>query len=130
MAEATTQQRAAEDTRQTKLLKDAWEESGKVYGYRKLHDDLSDLREICSPNRVTRLARLAGIKAQTGYRHRPGKPSIAIDNILNRQFDVTEPDTAWVTEISYIRTCEGFAYLAVVIDLYSRRGRQALAQTA
>jgi len=40
---------------------------------------------------------------------------------LNRQFDVTAPDTAWVTDITYIKTYEGFAYLAVVIDLYSRR---------
>ncbi|MDQ1199333.1 transposase InsO family protein [Rhizobium sp. SORGH_AS 787] len=40
---------------------------------------------------------------------------------LDRQFDVSAPDTAWVTDITSIRTCEGFAYLAVVIDLYSRR---------
>jgi putative transposase len=40
---------------------------------------------------------------------------------LDRQFDVSAPDKAWVTDITYIRTVEGFAYLAVVIDLYSRR---------
>ncbi len=44
-----------------------------------------------------------------------------MDNALDRQFDVAAPDTAWVTDITYIRTCEVFAYLAVVIDLYSRR---------
>ena len=44
-----------------------------------------------------------------------------MDNTLDRQFDVDEPDRAWVTDITYIRTQEGFAYLAVVIDLYSRR---------
>jgi putative transposase len=46
---------------------------------------------------------------------------VVIDNTLNRQFEVAAPDTAWVTDITYIRTAEGFAYLAVVIDLFSRR---------
>jgi putative transposase len=72
-----------------------------------------------------RLARLAGIKAQIGYRRRPGshggKPSVVVDNTLARQFDVDAQDKAWVTDITYIRTQEGFAYLAVVIDLFSRR---------
>lgn len=117
--------RAIEDKRQTELLKDAWEDSGKVYGYRKLHDDLQDQGETCCPNRIARLTRMAGIKAQIGYRRRPGtyggKPSIVVDNTLDRQFDVIAPDTAWVTDITYIKTTEGFAYLAVVIDLYSRR---------
>ena len=40
---------------------------------------------------------------------------------LDRQFDVEVADKAWVTDITYIRTCEGFSYLAIVIDLYSRR---------
>jgi len=91
----------------------------------KLHDDLLDQGETCCPNRVARLARRAGIKAQIGYKRRPGKyggkPSIVVDNTLNRQFDVDAPDRFWVTDITYIKTYEGFLYLAVVIDLYSRR---------
>ena len=117
--------RAIEDKRQTKLIEDAWKDSGKVYGYRKLHDDLCDQGESCCPNRVARLSRLAGIKAQIGYKRHPGKyggkPSVVVDNTLNRQFDVDAPDRAWVTDITYIKTYEGFAYLSVVIDLYSRR---------
>ena len=117
--------RAQEDIRQTQLIEDAWKQSGKVYGYRKLHDDLLDQGETSCPNRIARLARLAGIKAQIGYRRRPGsyrgKPSVVVDNTLARQFDVHAPDTAWVTDITYIKTMEGFAYLAVVIDLFSRR---------
>jgi putative transposase len=117
--------RAREDARQTALIRKAWQDSGQVYGYRKLHDDLLDMGETCCPNRVARLARLASVKAQIGYRRRPGsnggKPSIVVDNTLDRQFDVDTPDTVWVTDITYIRTLEGFAYLAVVIDLYSRR---------
>ena len=117
--------RAVEDKRQTNMLQEAWEDSGKVYGYRKLHDDLRDQGETCCLNRVARLARMAGIKAQIGYKRRPGKysgkPSIAVDNTLDRQFDVTASDKVWVTDITYIKTYEGFAYLSVVIDLYSRR---------
>lgn len=122
---APLSKRAREDRRQTELIRQAWSDSGKVYGYRKLHDDLLDQGESICPNRVARLAKLAGIKAEIGYRRRPGhyggKPSIVVDNTLDRQFDVEAPDRAWVTDITYIRTLEGFAYLAVVIDLYSRR---------
>lgn len=117
--------RAQEDERQTKLLKEAWKESGNIYGYRKLHDDLCDLGETCCPNRVARLAKLAGIHAQIGYKRRPGKyggkPSVVVDNTLDRQFDVEVPNKVWVTDITYIKTHEGFSYLAVVIDLFSRR---------
>lgn len=44
-----------------------------------------------------------------------------IDNTLDRQFAVSASDAAWVTDTTFIRTHEGFAYLSVVIDLYSRR---------
>ncbi|WP_421904996.1 IS3 family transposase [Mameliella sp.] len=122
---APLSKRAQEDTRQTELLKEAWVESGKVYGHRKLHDDLLDQGESACLNRVARLTRLAGITAQIGYKRRPGKyggkPSVVVDNTLDRQFDVEAPDKVWVTDITYIRTQEGFAYLAVVIDLFSRR---------
>ena len=89
-------QRALEDQRQTVLLKQAWDDSGEVYGYRKLHDDLCDLGEDISPNRALRLARLAGIRAQIGYKKKPGtyggSPAVVADNTLNREFDVDAPD--------------------------------------
>lgn len=117
--------RAREDRRQSSLMKSAWEESGQVYGYRKLHSDLCDLGEAISLNRAERLARIAGIKAQIGYKRRPGKyggkPAIVADNHLARQFERDTPDHAWVTDITYIKTHEGWSYLCVVIDLFSRR---------
>jgi putative transposase len=71
------------------------------------------------------IVRIAGIKAQIGYKRRPGKyggkPSVVVDNTLDRQFEVTNPDKVWVTDITYIKTCEGFTCLAVVIDLFSRK---------
>lgn len=117
--------RAQEDARLTELIQRAWTDSGKVYGYRKLTDDLRDAGETCSENRVARLASLAGITAQIGYKRRAGryggKPAVVADNTLERQFEVNAPDRVWVTDITYIRTHEGWSYLAVVIDLFSRR---------
>jgi len=76
-------------------------------------------------NRVARLTRLAGITAQIGYKRRPGgyggKPAIVAENKLNRQFKIDAPDRVWVTDITYIKTHEGWLYLSVVIDLFSRR---------
>ena len=118
-------QRALEDARQTELIHQSWTDSGKVYGYRKLVNELRDAGETCSENRVACFASLAGIAAQTGYKRRPGrhggKPSVVTDNTLDRQFEVDAPDRVWVTDITYIRTHEGWSYLAVVIDLFSRR---------
>jgi len=118
-------QRAKEDRRQTGLVKQSWLESGCVYGYRKIHDDLRELGESCGKNRVHRLMRLAGIKAQIGYSkrrgHYGGKPAVVAPNTLDRQFDPDVPNRAWVTDITMIRTYEGWLYLAVVVDLYSRQ---------
>ena len=118
-------QRRLKDVRQTELIQQAWADSGKVYGYRKLKDDLRDAGETCSESRVARLASIAGIAAQIGYKRRPGryggKPAVVADNTLDRQFEVDAPNRTWVTDITYIRTHEGWSCLAVVIDLFSRR---------
>ncbi|WP_097115643.1 MULTISPECIES: IS3 family transposase [unclassified Pseudomonas] len=117
--------RAKEDHRLLGLMKHAWLESGGVYGYRKIHDDLRELGETCGRNRVGRLMQAEGLRSQTGYRRRPafygGKPTVASPNHLARQFKVSEPNKVWVTDITYIRTYEGWLYLAVVLDLFSRQ---------
>lgn len=116
--------RTLSDERLTGLIKQFWLESGGVYGYRKIHTDLRDIGEHCGVNRVHRLMKLAGLKAQVGYRkprHRGGRAHAALPNRLERQFNPTEPDQAWVTDITYIRTHEGWLYLGVVMDLFSRR---------
>lgn len=97
--------RVREDARQTELIRQAWKDSGKVYGYRKLTHDLRDQGERVSENRVARLASLAGIAAQLGYKRRPGryggKPAIVAENKLEQQFEVSQPDQVWVTDITY-----------------------------
>lgn len=117
--------RAIEDERLLGLIKQSWLESGCVYGYRKVHDDLRDLGESCGKGRVERLMHQNGIKAQVGYKKhkgiKGGPPSVVAPNYLQRQFDVAQPDVAWVTDITYIRTYEGWLFLAVVLDLFSRQ---------
>jgi len=106
-------------------IKQAWLASGTIYGYRKIHDDLQDLGIACGEQRVYRLMKAQGLRSQTGYqrkpRHHAGKPHVAAPNHLARQFDVLEPNETWVTDITYIRTHEGWLYLAVVLDLFSRQ---------
>ncbi|RYE37404.1 MAG: transposase [Hyphomicrobiales bacterium] len=58
-AEAPAVPAARKDARRIELIRQAWNDSGKVYGYRKLHDDLLDPGDTCCPNRVARLTRLA-----------------------------------------------------------------------
>ena len=103
--------RALDDQRLLGLIKHSWLESGCVYGYRKVYDDLRELGEPCGRNRVARLMRQQGLRSQTGYRRRPGryggKPPVASPNHLERKFNVTEPNKVWVTDITYIRTYEG-----------------------
>lgn len=116
--------RAKQDDRVTGLIKQFWLESGGVYGYRKIHSDLREYGECCGPNRVHRLMRTAGLRAQVGYRkprHRGREAHIVTPNRLQRQFAPASPDHSWVTDITYIRTHEGWLYLAVVVDLFSRR---------
>ena len=68
--------------------------------------------------------RAEGLRAQVGYgstpRHRGG-PIGLVENVLNRDFAPEAPNQVWVTDITYIRTYEGWLFLAVVMDLYSRQ---------
>ena len=117
-------ERGREDQRLLGLIKQSWLESGGVYGYRKITHDLRDLGETCGKHRVYRLMRQEGLRAQVGYgrrSHRYGKPAVVAINQLEQRFDVEAPNQAWVTDITYIRTHEGWLYLAVVLDLFSRQ---------
>lgn len=117
--------RAREDRRLLGLIKQSWLESGGVYGYRKVTDDLKDLGEGCGKNRVHRLMNREGLKAQVGYKKPKGAcggpPATVAPNHLRRRFDVADPNQRWVTDITYIRTHEGWLYVAIVLDLFSRQ---------
>lgn len=105
-------------------IRASYNASGRIYGAKRVLADLREAGETCSRNRVVRLMRINKIKAMRGYktpRTLPSKPSIVSPNLLQRQFTVQTPDQAWVTDITYIRTWQGWLYLAVVVDLYARK---------
>ena len=117
-------QHKKDDTYLLGYIKHFWLESGGVYGYRKITKDMKSLGETCGRNRVLRLMKSAQISAQRGYKRRAsyksGELSMIAKNHLNREFSVSKPNVVWVTDITYIRTQEGWLFLAVVLDLFSR----------
>lgn len=101
-------------------------ECRRVYGSPRMHRELVARGYSCGANRVARLMRVAGICARQRRKWRPrttnsghGLP-VAL-NVLDRQFHADSPDMAWVADITYIQTGEGWLYLAAVLDLFSRR---------
>lgn len=116
--------RARENDRLLKLIKAAHVASHGIYGSPRVFLDLREDGESCSKHRVARLMRAHKIRAAHGYRRRSyqaSKPSVLAPDLVKRRFDVIRPNKVWATDITYIRTWEGWLYLAVVMDLYSRK---------
>ena len=104
-------------------IKQFFEASTGIYGSPRIHRDLREAGTRCGEKRVARLMRQASLRSVRGYkrpRYRAGKPATTAPNRLEQQFTTQVPDQVWVTDITYIRTYEGWLYLAVVLDLYSR----------
>jgi putative transposase len=116
--------RAQEDARLLRLIRASFVASQGIYGAPRVFLDLREAGETCSKHRVARLMREQRLRALHGYRTRRwsvGKPAVLIPNLLQRRVTVSRPNRAWVTDITYIRTWQGWLYLAVVMDLFSRR---------
>lgn len=116
--------RALEDARLLTLIRASYKASHGIYGAPRVFLDLREAGEVCSKHRVERIMRVNKIVALHGYRTRHysvGKPSVLIPNLVKRQFNVERPNRVWATDITYIRTWEGWLYLAVVMDLFSRK---------
>jgi len=116
--------RAQEDARLLRLIRASFVASQGIYGAPRVFLDLREAGETCSKHRVARLMREQRLRALHGYRTRRwsvGKPAVLIPNLLQRRFTVTRPNRAWVTDITYIRTWQGWLYVAVVMDLFSRK---------
>jgi putative transposase len=96
------------------------------YGSPRIHAELLARGHDCCVNTVARVMREAGIAAKTARKSRRATTDSAHDlpvaeNLLGRQFNPSEANEAWVADITYIPTREGWLYLAAVADLYSRR---------
>ena len=116
--------RALDDKRLLRLIRASFAASQGVYGAPRVFLDLREAGETCSKHRVARLMRENEIRAQPGYRTRryiAGKPAELIPNLVKRSFEVSKPNRVWVSDITYIRTWEGWLYLAIVMDLFSRK---------
>jgi putative transposase len=114
-----------QDRELAKMIRAIFEQSKQRYGSPRIYDELSDLGIRCSRKRVARLMREMGFKARhkrkfketTNSKHNyPIAP-----NLLDRQFQTDAPNQVWVADITYIRTLEGWLYLAAVMDLFSRK---------
>jgi putative transposase len=101
-----------------------FEANRHVYGTRRLKDCLADEGEQVSRRRIGRLMAEQALRVKTRRKFKATTDSshgqAVAPNVLDRQFEVAEPDTAYVGDITYIWTAEGWLYLAVVIDLCSR----------
>jgi putative transposase len=97
--------------------------SDGVMGSPRIWDDLRYAGETCGENRVARLMRLQGIRGIPQRRRwhstTAGQRPDDVRNHLSRNFSAQEPNTKWVTDITYVRTAEHWLYLCVVVDLYS-----------
>ena len=116
--------RAVEDQRLLDLIRAPYTASHGIYGAPRIFLDLREAGETCSKHRVARIMRANNLKARYGYRaprSTRSPTSLLTPNTLQRRFTVPRPNTAWVTDITYVRTWEGWLYVAVVMDLYSRR---------
>lgn len=101
------------------------EASDHTYGSRRMKKALGALGYVVSRNKARKLMREAGVEVRFKKRFKVTTNSDhsqpVFDNVLDRQFDVVQPDQAYVSDITYIWTQEGWLYLAVVIDLFSRK---------
>jgi putative transposase len=116
--------RAIEDARLLRLIRKSFVASHGIYGAPRVFQDLREAGETCSKHRVERLMRENNLRAAHGYRTRhisAGKIPAPLPNLLQRKFTVNRSNKAWVTDITYIRTWQGWLYLAVVMDLFSRK---------
>lgn len=116
--------RALDNARLLDKIKTIHVESDYVFGSPRVWDELRYQGESCEQNRVARLMQangLQGIPQRRGWCKKvSGQRPAGIENHLQRELDAEQLNTKWVTDITYIRTGEGWLYLVVVIDLYSR----------
>lgn len=117
--------RKKEDAKLTEEIRQAYVLSRGTYGSPRIHTDLQEAGTRVSRKRIARLMRENGIRARRRNRYQvttDSNHSMPIaPNLLGRQFNVEKPNIVWASDLTYIWTAEGWLYLAVVMDLFSRR---------
>jgi putative transposase len=117
--------RARADTELMSRLTAIHQFSRGTYGAPRIHEELSAAGIHVGRKRVARLMRAAGLRGvsrrrwiSTTVRDRKARPA---SDLVERNFTAAAPDCLWVADITYIRTWAGFLYLAVVLDVFSRK---------
>jgi len=117
--------RSREDRRLLSVIRQVHQESRGSYGSPRVWRELRFRGERCGLNRVTRLMRQDELQSVYRRKWRPkgrkAKAEAVAANLLEQDFTARAPDERWTADITYIRTFEGWLFLAVVMDLYSRR---------
>lgn len=116
--------RALVDEQLIEQIKDIYDESRCTYGAPRVHAELRNRGKRVGRKRVARLMRKAGLVGRTPRRFRRTTipdPSTQVQDLVQRQFRPSEPNQLWVSDITYIRTWEGWLYLAVILDAFSRK---------
>ncbi len=118
--------RAQADARLGTEIRRIYQDSRATYGSPRVHAELRASGVRVGRKRVERLMRQQGLTARPPrrkYRAAVVEQAVAAvaENVLERQFDTDRPDQVWVTDVTYIRTWQGWLFLAVVIDLFSRK---------
>jgi len=117
-------QRSRENRRLTELIREEHQKSNQIYGSPRIHAALKARGETCGLNRVADLMRKAGIHSKMKRKFKRTKNSrhnhpIAA-NLLAQDFSTSAPNEVWASDITCIRTDEGWLYLASTMDLFSR----------
>jgi len=110
----------------TAQIEEIHQQSRQTYGSPRIHAELADQGVKCGHNRVARLMRQAELRAKQNRKFKVTTTDSAHNypvapNLLEQDFQASQPNEKWVADITYIPTAEGWLYLATVMDLYSRR---------
>lgn len=118
--------RSRENRRLVIQIRTSFSQSDETYGSPRVWRDLREWGFRCSIHRVARLMRSEGLQGRRKRRRLPTDSGIRAEhllapNTLDRQFEAPAPNRRWVADFTYVWTSEGWLYVAVVLDLYSRR---------
>jgi transposase InsO family protein len=116
--------RAQADQQLTDEIKEIYDNSRCTYGAPRVHAYLRNRGKRVGRKRVARLMREAGLVGRCPRRFRRTTipdPTTQVQDLVQRQFRAAEPNQLWLSDITYIRTWEGWLYLAVILDAYSRK---------
>ncbi len=117
--------RRQDDNKLLMSIKESYRKNRGNYGSPRITDDLRDQGLRCGKNRVARIMKVNGIVAKTKKKFKAttnSKHNLPVaENLLKQDFTSPRPNAIWVSDVTYVWTHEGWLYLAVILDLFSRQ---------